>query len=40
MVNDDYQYILTSTESDELEIVQFDTEEEIRSYFEGGKINE
>ncbi|AQW23464.1 AAA family ATPase [Clostridium perfringens] len=40
MVNDDYQYILTSTESDELEIVQFDTEEEIRNYFEGGKINE
>lgn len=40
MVNDDYQYILTSTESDELEIVQFDTEEEIRCYFEGGKINE
>lgn len=40
MVNDDYQYILTSTESDELEIVQFDTEEEIRSYFEGGKISE
>lgn len=37
MVNDDYQYILTSTESDELEIVQFDTEEEIRNYFEGGK---
>lgn len=40
MVNDDYQYILTSTESDELEIVQFDTEEEIRCYFEGGKISE
>lgn len=40
MVNDDYQYILTSTESDELEIVQFDTEDEIKSYFEGRNLNE
>ncbi|NFS11750.1 hypothetical protein FDE77_10700 [Clostridium botulinum] len=40
MAKDDYQYIITSTESDELEIVQFDSEEEIKTYFEGGQINE
>lgn len=33
MVQDDYQYIMTSTESDDFEIVQFDSEEEVESYF-------
>lgn len=40
MVNDDYQYIMTSTESDNFEIVQFDTEEDVEKYFEGGVVNE
>lgn len=40
MAKDDYQYIITSTESDELQVVQFDSVEEIKSYFEGGQINE
>ena len=34
IATDDYQYIITSTESDEFEIVQFDTEEEVKNYFE------
>jgi len=37
MIQDDYQYILTSTESDEFKIVQFDSEEEIKNYFNGGQ---
>lgn len=37
MATDDYQYILTSTESDEYEIVQFDSKEEIINYFGGDK---
>lgn len=40
MVQDDYQYIMTSTESDDFEIVQFDTEEDVEKYFEGGQVNE
>ncbi len=40
MVEDDYQYIMTSTESDDFEIVQFDCEEEVNKYFEGGQANE
>ncbi len=40
MVEDDYQYIMTSTESDDFEIVQFDSEEEVNKYFEGGQVNE
>lgn len=37
MIKDDYQYIITSTECDELKILQFDSAEEIKSYFEGGQ---
>ena len=35
MATDDYQYILTSTESDEYEIVQFNDKKEIINYFGG-----
>ncbi|MDV3426688.1 MAG: AAA family ATPase [Bacillota bacterium] len=36
MINDDYQYIMTSTECDDFKILQFDSAEEIKNYFKGG----